>query len=82
MTEAGSVVRERFEMGALNTGLAAFYVRLGWEIWLGPSYVRDGAELRRTAEEDGGILVLRFGPSAGFDLSLPISCEARSGDDW
>jgi hypothetical protein len=44
--------------------------------------VRCGDDLVRTPDEDAGIMVLRFGPSAGVDLAAPISCEARTGDDW
>jgi hypothetical protein len=36
----------------------------------------------RTPEEDGGIMVLRFGATATLDLTAAISCEARAGDDW
>ena len=36
----------------------------------------------RTPDEDDGVLVLRFGPSADVDLTAPLSCEARAGDDW
>ena len=82
MTEAGKLVRDRFEMGALSTPVPGFYERLGWELWRGPAFVRDGTGLTRTPDEDGGILVLRFGPSLAFDLEAPIACEARSGDDW
>lgn len=52
-----------------------------WERWQGPTFARDGAELIRT-EEDEGVMVLRFGPSESIDLRAPISCEARAGDDW
>jgi hypothetical protein len=44
--------------------------------------VRDGAETIRTEAEDDGVMVLRFGPSAPVDLTAPISCERRRGDDW
>ncbi len=30
----------------------------------------------------GGVLVLRFGASANLDLTAPIACPARPGDDW
>ncbi len=82
MVEAGRVLREQHELGALSTGSPGFYVRLGWERWRGPTYVRRGDDLVRTAEEDAGIMVLRVGPSAGVDLAAPLSCEARAGDDW
>jgi aminoglycoside 2'-N-acetyltransferase I len=83
MTAATSYVRTAFELGALSTGRTGFYERLGWERWRGPTYVRqaDGSAVR-TEEEDDGVMVLRFGPSAGIDLAAPISCEARPGDDW
>lgn len=82
MTDIGLLVRQEFEMGALSTGRPDFYRRLGWETWLGPSYVRHGAHLRRSAVEDDGIMVLRFGTSADADLAAPIVCDARPGDDW
>lgn len=80
--EVNEIVRERFELGALSTELAGFYGRLGWDLWRGPTFVRDGSALVRTADEDGGVMVLRFGPTAELDLDLAISCEARPGDDW
>jgi aminoglycoside 2'-N-acetyltransferase I len=82
MEAAGDVVRRHHGIGALSTGAHAFYERLGWERWRGPTFVRRGHDLVRTPEEDDGIMVLRFGPSAGVDLTAPLSCEARTGDDW
>jgi aminoglycoside 2'-N-acetyltransferase I len=82
MTEIGAVVRGQYELGALGTGAYAFYEALGWERWLGPTFVRDGAARIRTAWDDGAIMVLRFGVTADLDRTAPLSCEARSGDDW
>ena len=83
MTELGRVLRERHTLGALSTGAHAFYGRLGWERWRGPTYVRtSGGTLTRTEDEDDGIMVLRFGPSADLDLTLPICCDDRPGDAW
>lgn len=82
MRELAGVIRRHHEMGALATGEHGFYERLGWERWRGPTWVRDGPALRRTEEDDDGLMVLRFGPSAGVDLTAPLSCEARAGDDW
>ncbi|MDQ4095614.1 MAG: GNAT family N-acetyltransferase [Actinomycetota bacterium] len=75
-------VRRAFEMGALSTDRYSFYERLGWKRWRGPTFVRDGAEVVRTEDEDDGVMVLRFGPSADVDLTSSITCEARTGDDW
>ena len=72
---------DQFPLCALSTSSHAFYTRLGWRRWRGPSWVRnaDGTR-RRSPEEDGGIMVR---PTDGaMLLTEPISCEARIGDDW
>ena len=82
MSEVGELLRREFELGALATGRHAFYERLGWERWRGPTCVRRDAEMIRTEADDDAVMVLRFGPSADVDLTAPILCEARSGDHW
>ena len=82
MTDIAEIVRNRFELGALSTGRHDFYTRLGWERWQGPTFVRRHGEIVRTADEDDGVMVLRFGPSATVDLTAAITCESRPGDDW
>jgi hypothetical protein len=82
MTEIAAIVRREFEMGALSTARTDFYARLGWERWQGPTFVRDGADRRRTEDDDGGLMVLRFGATAHLDLAAPITCDPRPGDDW
>ena len=82
MRRVGDLLRERFELGVLSTGRHGFYERLGWERWQGPSYVRDGDSVVRTADEDDGIMVLRYGTTARVELAASIACESRSGDDW
>jgi aminoglycoside 2'-N-acetyltransferase I len=82
MAELTAMIRGRFELGALSTDRHSFYERVGWERWRGPSFVRSGPGMIRTADEDDGIMVLRFGPSAAVDLTSSIACEARPGDDW
>ncbi|HEX2807062.1 MAG TPA: hypothetical protein VHN80_12930 [Kineosporiaceae bacterium] len=75
-------ITERYEMGALSTGRHSFYRRLGWERWRGPSWVILDGERVRTVEDDDGLMVLRFGPSADLDLTSPITCHDRPGDAW
>jgi aminoglycoside 2'-N-acetyltransferase I len=82
MQRVADELRAHFDIGILSTSVDAFYEPLGWEHWRGPTFVRHGPEAVRTADDDDGIMVLRFGPTADLDLGLPISCEARSGDDW
>jgi aminoglycoside 2'-N-acetyltransferase I len=82
MAAATSHIRAAHQIGLLSTSRQGFYERLGWERWLGPSFVRRGATLARTPDEDDGLMVLRFGPSAGLDRSCSVTCEERTGDDW
>lgn len=82
MTEIGRIIRRNFELGALSSDAHAFYERLGWERWRGPTFVRSATGLVRTEDDDDGIMVLCFGPSAGIALTDPISCEERRGDVW
>jgi aminoglycoside 2'-N-acetyltransferase I len=82
LSSASDLLRDRFELGALSTGRHAFYRRLGWQRWRGPTFVRVGEQVVRTPEVDDGVMVLRFGPSADLDLTAPISCVGRPGDDW
>ncbi len=82
MHDVAEIVTGDFELGGLGTGRHSFYERVGWERWQGPTYARHGSELVRTEEEDDGVMVLRFGPSASVELTAAISCEERPGDDW
>ncbi|HVF03976.1 MAG TPA: GNAT family N-acetyltransferase [Frankiaceae bacterium] len=80
MRAVAEVLRGAYDLGALSTGSPEFYERLGWERWLGATYVRDGGALRPAPDE--GVLVLRYGAGAAVDLRAGLACEARSGDDW
>jgi aminoglycoside 2'-N-acetyltransferase I len=82
MRRVGELLRDRFDLGVLSTGSHGFYERLGWNRWQGPSYVRHGDRVVRTADEDAGIMVLRYGTTARLDLTQTITCETRPGDDW
>ena len=82
MRAAMVVLRREFEVGALSTNVHRFYERLGWERWLGPSFVVHEGQRVRSVEDDDGVMVLRFGPSSGIALDAPIACHTRAGDDW
>jgi aminoglycoside 2'-N-acetyltransferase I len=72
-----------YELGALGTGAHAFYERLGWQTWRGPTFVRTDGGQRRTPDEDGDILVLPTPTSpTPLDLDAPLSCDWRPGDVW
>jgi aminoglycoside 2'-N-acetyltransferase I len=82
MRAAGNHIDEHFQLGALDTGSPAFYARLGWTRWAGPTWVRTRDGRVRTAEEDGNVLVRRTPTTPELDLSAAISCEWRPGDVW
>src|SRR2546423_2197266 len=82
MREIGNIIRAEYELGGLSTPVPEFYERLGWERWTGPTFVRTAAGTERTAEDDGGIMILRTPASPPLDVSARITCERRSGDVW
>jgi aminoglycoside 2'-N-acetyltransferase I len=82
MAVASDVIRRDFELGALGTGRFAFYERLGWERWRGPSSVRATGGTLATPDEDGWIMVLRTPTTGTISLDAPISCDWRPGDVW
>jgi aminoglycoside 2'-N-acetyltransferase I len=84
MAEAGKVVEEGYELGALADGsrIPGFYQRLGWETWQGPTWAAGPGGPVRTAEEDGSILVLRTPATGELDLAWPLRCDWRAGDVW
>lgn len=79
MAAIATVIATDFELGALSTGEWPFYERLGWVRWRGPTWVRErDGTLRRTEEEDDGIMVL----APTVDITQRIVCDTRAGDDW
>ncbi len=79
-----SMIDEGYELGALGTGSHAFYQRLGWETWQGPTWIRErDGHLERSPNEDGGIMIRRTPATPpDLDLSLPIAVDWRPGEVW
>jgi aminoglycoside 2'-N-acetyltransferase I len=82
MRDVTDHIRDAFEIGALGTGAHAFYERLGWETWRGPTSVRTADGDQRTSDEDGYILVLRTSTTPPIDPTTSITCDWREGDVW
>jgi len=77
------LIREQYALGALSTGTPAFYERLGWERWRGPTFVNGPQGLERTPDDDGGILILRTPETPPhLDLDGAIAADWRAGDIW
>lgn len=78
MAAAGDVIGAAYEVGALSTGVPAFYERLGWRRWRGPAYVvRADGGWERTPDEDDGVMVLGR-PGSGPSVAV----DERPGDAW
>ena len=82
MREIDDIIRSGCDLGGLSTGSHGFYERLGWERWLGPTFVRTATGTERTPDDDGGLMVLRTAASPPFDLDAAITCDWRDGDVW
>lgn len=84
MRRVGEIIVQEYALGALATGSNAFYARLGWETWMGPTSVRmpDGERVR-SPKEDGHVMILRT-PRTPADLTLlePISIDWRPEEPW
>lgn len=84
MRRIGEIVGDEYVLGALATGANAFYERLGWETWRGPTFVRmlDGQRVR-SADEDGDVMVLRTARTPS-DLRTdgPIAIDWRAEEPW
>src|SRR5262245_10044400 len=76
------LIREHYVIGALSTGVPAFYEALGWERWRGATFVNGPKGTTRTPEDDGGILILRTPRSPQLDLNGDIVADWRAGDVW
>jgi aminoglycoside 2'-N-acetyltransferase I len=82
LKQIGELIRERYALGALSTGTCAFYERLGWEQWRGPTFVDGPRSRERTPDDDGGVMILRTSRSPHLDLDGAIVCDWRLGDVW
>lgn len=82
MERVGELIRASYRLGALSTHVYPFYQRLGWERWLGPTFVDGPKGRQRTPRDDGDIMILRTQTSPPLDLAGEIVCDWRSGDVW
>ncbi len=82
MDRIGDLICERYPLGALSTGAYGFYETLGWERWLGPTFVNSPDGRLPTPGDDGDIMILRTPRSSRLDLGGEIVCDWRAGDVW
>ncbi len=82
MQEISDAILADWPLGALSTGEHAFYERLGWERWRGPTSVDAPGGIERTPDDDDGVMVLLTPQTAALELHGEIRCDWRSGDVW
>ena len=70
-----------YDLAALSPFSVAFYMRLGWELWHGPLYIRSDSGLMRTYRE-GDVMILRLGKTPELDVNAALSAEWREGELW
>ncbi len=77
---AAEIARGDYDLGALAPARYAFYERLGWERWRGPTAIRTDRGLLPTPDDD--VLILRLPRTPELDLDAPLSAEWREGELW
>ncbi|MCA1705322.1 MAG: GNAT family N-acetyltransferase, partial [Actinobacteria bacterium] len=82
VSAATAHIEANYQFGALGTSSFSLYQRVGWERWSGSTFVRRAGGREATPDEDGYVMVLRFGPSRDVDTTADLSCDDRPGDVW
>lgn len=70
-----------YDLGGLSPFSAAYYERLGWELWQGPLAIRAVDGLIHTPNE-GPLMILRLPQTPDLDVRDPISAEWRESKLW
>jgi aminoglycoside 2'-N-acetyltransferase I len=70
-----------YDLGALSPSDAAFYERLGWELWRGPLAVRTETGLLPTPDDEE-VMILRLPRTPPLDVTARLTAEWREGDAW
>lgn len=70
-----------YELGGLSPFDAAFYERLGWELWRGPLAIRTENRLVPTPNDEE-VMILRLARTPNLDLDARLTAEWRSGELW
>jgi aminoglycoside 2'-N-acetyltransferase I len=69
-----------YPLGGLSTPRVAFYARLGWERWPGPTAVRAATGLIPTPDDT--VMILRTLSTPPLDTSALLIADWRDGQPW
>jgi aminoglycoside 2'-N-acetyltransferase I len=70
-----------FEIACLQTDVADFYTRLGWELWRGPLAGRTDDGLIPTPDQRG-VMVRRLAATPAIDLDARLTIEPQPHRIW
>ena len=71
-----------WQLAALSPSDAAFYERLGWELWRGPLAIRRDGHLE-PSPDDEQVMIRRLPRTpATLDLTALLTAEWREGELW
>lgn len=83
----GSLVMRRvakeigdYPLGALSPSDPAFYERLGWQLWRGPTAIRTSQGLVPTPDEQ--VMIYRTKWTPPIDANTLLTAEWREGELW
>ena len=70
-----------WELAALSPSDAAFYERLGWELWRGPLAIRHDGRLE-PSPDDEQVMIQRLPRTPPLDTTALLTAEWREGELW
>ncbi|MFN2202330.1 MAG: GNAT family N-acetyltransferase [Caldilineaceae bacterium] len=70
-----------YDLAALSPSRAAFYARLGWELWDGPLFIRTETGLL-PSPLDEQVMIYRLPGKPQLDIRESLSAEWREGELW
>jgi aminoglycoside 2'-N-acetyltransferase I len=70
-----------WDLAALSPSDAAFYERLGWELWRGPLAIRRAGRLE-PSPEDEQVMIRRLPRTPLLDTTALLTAEWREGELW
>ncbi len=74
-------VQNDYDLGALSPTSAAYYQRLGWELWQGPLSIRTDKGLEQSPDHEE-VMIYRLPQTPELDIETPLSAEWREGELW
>lgn len=72
---------EGYDLGALSPAVPEWYMKLGWERWLGPLWIEHDGALEATPSDEM-VLIYRTPRTPALDLSASLTAPWRPFELW